>query len=107
MEEPTRRLDTSDEPPEHPTRRLTESAPLLGPESPPQARCPECGGPLITTRVRLGTGDIVVERLDASARDLLIHQSSKAKGRSPLEARVCIDCGFARLYAAKLSQLME
>lgn len=80
MDEPTRRLDEADAPPEHPTRRLTEAAPLPGAAPTPPANCPECGGPLMTTRVRLGTGDIVVESLTASARDLLIHQSSKAKG---------------------------
>ncbi len=106
MDEPTRRLDEADAPPEHPTRRLTDAAPPSG-AAPPPAICPECGGPLIAARLRFGTGDIVVERLGVSMRELLIRQAAKAKGRSPLEARVCTDCGFTKLYAANLSQLME
>jgi hypothetical protein len=119
MDHPTRRLDQPDEPPDNPTQRLDAAdappaappARLPDPVPPPAGRstglCPECGGPMLIMRVRLGTSDVVVERLAASARELLIHQAAKAKGRSPLEARVCIECGFAKLYAANLAQLLE
>ena len=75
--------------------------------SPSQVACPECGGPMIAARLRFGTGDIVVERLGVWIRELLVRQAAKAKGRSPLEARVCTECGFTKIYAARLSQLME
>jgi hypothetical protein len=116
MDNPTRRLDQPDEPTDNPTRRLdappdrpanrlSDPAPPL--TTPSKATCPECGGPMLTMRVRLGTSDVVVERLAASARELLIHQAAQAKGRSPLEARVCIECGFTKLYAGNLAQLLE
>jgi hypothetical protein len=105
MDHPTRHLRRSAEPPDQPTRRLPDPAPVT--PGPSLYTCPECGGPMTTMRVRLGMNDVVVERLAASARELLIHQAAKAKGRSPLEARVCIDCGFTKLYAGNLAQLME
>lgn len=71
-DQPTRRLEEPDPLPEHPTRRLPDSAAVFGATLAQGTTCPECGGPLLTTHVRLGTGNIVVERLDASARDLLL-----------------------------------
>jgi hypothetical protein len=105
MDHPTRRLNQPDEQPDQPTRRLTDPGPP--PAAAVNLSCPECGGPMLTMRVRLGTSDVVVERPAASARELLIRQAAKAKRRSPLEARVCIDCGFTKLYAGNLAQLME
>ena len=94
MEQPTRRLDPNDpsELPVHPASGFI---------------CPECQGPMITTRVAWGNSPTVIERLDASNWELIKSQPAKAKGRSPLDARVCTDCGFIKLYAANLAQLLE
>jgi hypothetical protein len=102
MDQSTRRLDDPDE---EPAGAYSRTGPLD--DGPSLPVCPACGGHLIRVRARFGTGDLHVEQFNAPARDLLLHKAVDARGRSPLEATVCTECGLTQLYATRLAQLLE